>query len=173
MFLCVIGCICLCVCLCVFMYLFPSELVSLPGRRCGRFGREGGMRTAAGNTHQPAHNLVKSEEKNFRFHNFDVFFIGAKSDPCLVFLFLFCFSFKWGWGKRSSGQVGRDDRQNRSWRWKERDFFVYTRFCFRFFLGTVSISECIDISYSVEETAFGLYLCFFLNQLLMKTSWPN
>ena len=140
MFLCVIGCICLCICVCVFMYLFPSELVSLPGRRCGRFGREGGMRTAAGNTHQPAHNLVKSEEKNFRFHNFDVFFIGAKSDPCLVFLFLFCFSFKWGWGKRSSGQVGRDDRQNRSWRWKERDFFVLNSTLFPSFSG-----NCLNI----------------------------
>ena len=85
MFLWVIGCICLCICLCVFiMYLFPSELVSLPGRRCGRFGREGGMRTAAGNTHQPAHNLVKSEKKHFCFHNFDFFFIGPKSDLCLA-----------------------------------------------------------------------------------------
>ena len=67
-----------------FMYLFPSELVSLPGRRCGRFGREGGMRTAAGNTHQPAHNLEKSEKKHFGFHNFEFFFIGAKSDLCLA-----------------------------------------------------------------------------------------
>ena len=83
MFLCVIWCICLCICVCVFMYLFPSELVSLPGRRCGRFGREGGMRTAAGNTHQPAHNLVKSEEKNFRFHNFGVFYrTEVQSMPC-------------------------------------------------------------------------------------------
>ena len=72
------------------MYLFPSELVSLPGRRCGRFGREGGMRTAAGNTHQPAHNLVKSEEKKtFAF----IILMSFLSEPSPIHALYFCSCF--------------------------------------------------------------------------------
>ena len=68
-----------------FYYVFVSERAGLfAGKTLRPFWarRRNEDSGRQGNTHQPAHNLEKSEEKNTLA--FIIFFIGPKSDLCLA-----------------------------------------------------------------------------------------